>query len=380
MTQTPDPGVPDIVGLMVEAYHRFGIEARRLSATDVRIPLPEGGGFDADYAEAAARALDHPVEQYPEMAEQTVLATMRRFREQGVLLGTHYPPRSTDHGRNALVAVLEHMGVGARFETPRTLRLALPEGGHATIDTTSYQAAVENASADEAFEEAGRFAEVTVRRMAQVREQPSGSDERLRVRLYPGDAFPEGVVDGLVARELAPGLWQTVALDLPDSVQLLGRRAHEESGRPGEEVFAEAVAHAVAEPVEVSEHDLDGVRVVHVGGQHPYVSAQVHVLDRHLGEAPHGALVALPVAQVVLAHPLGQAHPVAAMELLQELADRFVADADKPVSSQLYWWRPGSGTDLPRLSAVAVEVDHEARSVSLRTADREFGALVQSLA
>ncbi|NKY99026.1 hypothetical protein [Nocardiopsis alborubida] len=379
MAQTPSPEPPDIVGLMVEAYRRADIGAHRISATGVRIPLPGAGPFDADYSEAVERAREYPAEQYPQMAEQTVLATMRRFREQGVLLGTHYPPRSDDHGRGALVAVFGRMGVEVRFETPRTLRLALPDGGHATTDVSAYLAEVENASEDGAFEEAGRFAETILRRMDQVREQPPASAERLRVRLYPGDAFPEGVLDGLVARELAPGLWQTVAVDLPDSVQPLSRRTHEESGRATEEVFAEAVARSVAEPVEVSEHEIDGVGIVHVGGQHLYVSAQVHVLDRHLGEAPHGALVALPVAQVVLAHPLGQAHPILAMERFQELAGRFAADADKPVTPQLYWWRPGSGTDLPRLSAVAVEVDHGAGSVALRTADPEFGPLLESL-
>ncbi|WP_150238051.1 hypothetical protein [Nocardiopsis quinghaiensis] len=383
MAQTSNPGGrdTDFVALLVEAYHRAGIRAERLSATGVRVPLPGAGSFDTDYGEAAERARSHPVEQYPRMADEAVRATTRMFRERGVPLGTHYPPRSDDHGRGALVAVLERMGIGARFESPQVLSLSLPGGDRATTDVSAYLAKVGNASVDGALDEAGRFAQAVSQQISRSREQDSAPAESLRVRLYPDSAFPEGVIDKLVARELAPGLWQTVAVDHPDSVQPLSRHAHERSGRSTGEAFAEAVAHAVAEPVETSEHEIDGVRIVHVGGQHPYVSAQAHVLGRHLGEAPHGALVAFPVPQAVLAHPLGQGNPIAAMERLRALAERFVADTDKPVSSQLYWWRPGPGaeTDVPRLSAVAVETDHEARTVSLYTGDQEFGPLLDTL-
>jgi hypothetical protein len=383
MARTSNPGGrdTDFVALVVEAYHRAGIRAERLSATGVRVPLPGAEPLETDYGEAAERARAHPVEQYPRMADEVVRATTRMFRERGLPLGTHYPPRSDDHGRGALIAVFEHMGVDARFESPQVLSLPVPGEGRATTDVSAYLAEVENASVDEAFDEAGRFARAVSRQIERSREQESAPAERLRVRLYPDSAFPEGVIDKLVARELAPGLWQAVAVDRPDSVQPLSRHAHERSGRSTEEAFAEAVAHTLEEPVETSEHEIDGVRIVHVGGRHPYVSARVHVLGRHLGEAPHGALVAFPVPQALLAHPLGQGHPVTAMGRLRELAERFVADADKPVSSRLYWWRPGSGAeaDVPRLSAVAAEVDHETRSVSLYTDDQEFGPLFNAL-
>jgi hypothetical protein len=122
---------------------------------------------------------------------------------------------------------------------------------------------------------------------------------------------------------------------------------------------------------------------VHIGGRHPYVAAQAHVLDRHLGDLPHGALVALPVPEVLIAHPLGQGNPVAAMDDMRQIAERFTADGDKLISSQLYWWHPDSrsrerGTP-PDLRAVGATIDHEAGSVSPDTSDEEFGSLLKSL-
>jgi hypothetical protein len=191
------------------------------------------------------------------------------------------------------------------------------------------------------------------------------------------------VLDKLLSREIAPGLWQTVVVDSPETLQPLSRVHHERSGRPDGEVFAEAVAGTVGEAVEVSEHELNGAKVVHIGAQHPYVAAQAHTLDRYVGESPYGSLVAFPVPEVILAHPLGEGHPVAAMDNMQEIAERFAGDAEKPISPQLYWWHPNSrdraqGEPLD-LRPVGITMDHENRSVSLHTGDDEFAALLNAL-
>ena len=189
--------------------------------------------------------------------------------------------------------------------------------------------------------------------------------------------------DTLLYRDFAAGLRETVVIDAPDSVQPLNRSALGPMGLSEEQAFAQAVAASVAEEVEASEVDLDGVTVVHIGGAQPYTASQAHVLSRFLGEAPHGALVAFPVREVVLAHPLGKGHPIMAMERLQELAGRFVADAKRPISAQLFWWHPSSAgraeADVPDLRPVGVEVDHEERSVSLHTFDDEFRPLLNRL-
>jgi hypothetical protein len=284
----------------------------------------------------------------------------------------------------ALVAAFTEAGAHAAFQGADTLVVTLPDGNHASADISGLRSALSGATPEQVAHNTARFARTSVEQLGQATGQ-DGEDTagRLRVRLYPASVFPEGVLDSLLAREVAPGLWQTVVVDSPDSLRPLPRQAHERSGRPDGEVFAEAVAASVAETVEVSEHEVDGARIVHIGGRHPYAAAHVHDLGRHLGDLPHGALVVFPVAEVVLAHPLGQGHPIAAMDHMQQIAERFTADGDKPVSAQPYWWHPGSlsheqGTP-PDLRPVGARIDHENRSVTLLTSDEEFGPMLDSL-
>ncbi|MBB6120837.1 hypothetical protein [Nocardiopsis algeriensis] len=374
---------PDMMALLVEAFQQEEIPVERLSQTELRIHLSDGRTFTNDFASSVEDARSYPDESYPEMARHVVLALMRALRERGAPLGNRYPPRSGDHGRGALVAVLEQMGLDARFEDPQTLSVPMGDGRRASSDVGTYLSRVENASIDEAFEAAGPFAQAIAQQIEQVRAKEEPSEVRLRVRLYPDTALPEEVWERLLYREPAPGLRQTVAADTPDSLRPLDRAELAGLGLSEEEAFEAAVSGSLEEPAEVSEHELDGVRIIHIGGQHPYAAARVHALAEHVGEAPHGALVALPVPQAVLVHPLGQGHPIAAMERLQELAERFAADADKPITTQLYWWHPSSrersGAELPDLRPVRAEVDHEARSVSLHSSDDEFGPVLDML-
>ncbi|MFL1377559.1 MULTISPECIES: hypothetical protein [unclassified Nocardiopsis] len=381
-TQNPDGPRPDLVALIVEAFARAEIGAERRSSTEVLIPLPEAEPFVTDYAEAVENAREYPVEQYPELASQVVLALMRGFRERGVALGTHYPPRSSDHARGALIAVLERLDLRARFLFPNVLEVDTARGSIRT-DVSRYLEGLEDASVDAAFDRAGPYAEALAGRIRQIAPQDATAAGHLRSRVYPATALPQDVWDTLLYRDFAEGLRETVVIDTPDSVQPLSRSALGAMGLTEEQAFAQAVAASVAEEVEASEVDLGGAAIVHIGGAQPYTAAQAHVLSRFLGEAPHGALVAFPVREVVLAHPLGKGHPIMAMERLQELAERFVADAEKPISAQLFWWHPDSAAraeaEVPDLRPVGVKVDHGERSVSLYTSDEEFGPLLNRL-
>ncbi|CAL9463720.1 hypothetical protein SUDANB121_02705 [Nocardiopsis dassonvillei] len=381
-TQIPDGPRPDLVALIVEAFARAEINAERRSSTEVLIHLPEAEPFLNDYAEAVESAREYPADQYPELAAQVVLALMRGFRERGVPLGTHYPPRSSDHARGALLAVLGQLDLRARFLFPDTLEVETARGAVRT-DVSRYLEGLEDASVDAAFDRAGPYAEALAEQIRRIAPQDATSAERLRTRVYPATALPQEVWDTLLHRDFAEGLRETVVIDTADSVQPLSRTALGPMGLTEEGAFEQAVAASVAEEVEASEVDLGGAAIIHIGGAQPYTAAQAHVLSRFLGDAPHGALVAFPVREVVLAHPLGKGHPIMAMERLQELAGRFVADAEKPISAQLFWWHPGSAAraraEVPDLRPVGVEVDHEDRSVSLYTSDEEFGPLLNRL-
>ncbi|WAE75560.1 hypothetical protein OUQ99_10955 [Streptomonospora nanhaiensis] len=388
----------DFGAALVEACAAEGLRAEYLPPTGLRVSLPDGGVLmDNDLKDTFDQAAVLPPEQRLGLATHFGGYMARAAGERGAPGGAPAADSGADDAvANALVAAFREEGVEVSFEEADTLVVPLPDGNRATTDISGFRSALADAAPDQLAHHAAGFARAAVDQLAKA-TRPDGATGapapdgdpgadgagRLRVRLYPASAFPEGILEELLAREIAPGLWQTVVVDSPQSLQPLSRKAHEDTGRPDDEVFAEAVAGSLDEPVEVSEHDLDGVRLVHIGGPHPYVAAQAHALGRHIGEAPHGALVAFPVPEVLIAHPLGQGHPLAAMENLQEIAGKFAADAAKPIGAQLYWWHPGSlaaGQEaVPDLRAVGIEVDHEAKSVSVRTSDEEFGPVLDSL-
>lgn len=378
---------------LVQACAGEGLDAEYLPPTGLRVSAPGAGVLlDNDLGETFDQALVTPQEQRSDLAAHFAGFVARAAREAGASDGTP----AADAVGDALVDAFREAGAEVSLEGADTLLLPLPDGNLASTDIGGFRSALAGAAPDEIAHHAAGFARAAVEQLATATRRDTGAEEdtaalgdtgadtgRLRVRLYPASAFPEGVVDELLAREIAPGLWQTVVVDSPESLQPLSRKAHERSGREDARVFADAVAGSVDEPVEVGEHDLDGVRLVHIGGRHPYVAARAHTLGQYLGEAPHGALVAFPVPEVLIAHPLGQGHPLAAMENLGEIAERIAADGDKPISTQLYWWHPGSGSigpdGIPDLRPVGVEIDHEAKSVLLRTPDEEFAPLLDSL-
>lgn len=381
-TQVPDGPRPDLVALIVDEFARAEISAERRSSTEVLVHLPQGEPFLNDYADAVRSAREYPDEQYPELAAQVVLALMRGLRERGVPLGTHYPPRTSDHARGALLAVLDRLGVRARFAFPDLLEAETAQGWIRT-DVSRYLEGLDDASLDAAFERAGPYAQDLADRIRRIAPQDASCADRLRTRVYPEDALDQEVWDTLVYRGFAEGLREAVVVDTAETVQPLSRSALEPMGLDAQEAFARAVAASVAEDVEASGVELGGAVIIHIGGAHPYTAAQAHVLSRFLDGAPHGALVAFPVREVVLVHPLGKGHPVMAMERLQELAERFVADADKPIDARLFWWHPDSAdraeSEVPDLRRVGVKVDHEDRSVALYTSDDEFGPLLNRL-
>ncbi|GAB3691833.1 hypothetical protein [Nocardiopsis oceani] len=405
----------DFGAALVEACAREGLHAEYLRPTGLRVSVPGAGVLlESGLAETFDNAIVSPEDRRQGLAAHFAGFMARNARERGLLggtpgaqpqggqgqpspepqaqggagqqiSGTQGPEGPGDPVAHALVAAFREAGVEAAFQDANTLVIQLTDGNSASTDISGFRSALDAATPEQIAQHASGFSRSALDQLAQATQdsaaQPAG---QLRVRLYPVNAFPEGVMEQLVTREVAPGLWQTVVIDSPDSLQPLPRAAHEQSGRPDGQVFAEAVSGALSEPVEVSEHEYNGAKVMHIGGQHPYVAAHAHALDRYLGESPYGAIVAFPVPEVILAHPLGQGHPVAAMDHMQQVAERFAADAEKPISAQLYWWHPnsrgrGQGEPLD-LRAVGVTLDHEAKSVSLHTADEEFGPMLTSLA
>ncbi|MFI6575786.1 hypothetical protein ACIBFB_08285 [Nocardiopsis sp. NPDC050513] len=380
---------------LVDACAREGLTAEYRPPTALRVDLPDGTALlDADMEET----FDHGVVLLPpDRAGLAAHVAGHLARSAG--LRTDEPAATPDPAgpgtpgaapagapvdpvSDALRAAFLRHGADISFRGPDTL--VLPIGGTtASTDIGGLRRALAGQGPERIAQYTEGFARAAVDQLSQAAGQAVEPPHRLRVRLYPAAMLPEGAVDQVLSREVVPGLWQTVVVDGADSLQPLSRQAHARSGRREERVFADAVAASVAEPVEVTRREVDGTEYVHIGGRHPYVAAHAHDLDRHLGAAPHGALVAFPTPGVLIAHELGQGHPVAAVENLREIARRLTADADKPISSQVYWWHPSSRTrdqgDPADLRPVAAEGDHGDGRPSPYTPDEEFARLVRSL-
>jgi hypothetical protein len=207
------------------------------------------------------------------------------------------------------------------------------------------------------------------------------SSDRLRLRIYDEQAFA-GMDDVLLTRPLAPGLVESVVLDMPDYLRPINRS--EIAGTSESEVFGTAVAQSIDREPHYTKHlAMDGVSFLTIGGTHRYVGAHIHVLARHLGRSlpPSGALVTFPLPEYVMIHVIrGEVDLFAAIEVMQRVGYEFFSEGDKAISPQLYWWRPGAyeqlpekkalaGGQVPDLRPVGIKVDHRERLVDYLTAD-----------
>lgn len=374
------------MNLLAATYARHGADARVAPPTGMLLPVPtddeEQRYFEMDCADIVEDMRSVPAEDHPDYAEGIVFGMMRQMRSRGFAFGTHYPPMSTDTARQSLLSELAARGIDARFETPDGLSVPLPDGRRGMQDVSAYLSAVEGVE-DEAGvrEKAAALAGKIESGLGMVRSVAS-PEGQLRTRLYSEAALPKEASDAFVSRRLAAGVLEVVVVDFPDSIQPLNRTDLDKFGLTEEQAFERAVEGSLGEPFEVSRMDFEGAEIVHIGAVGGfYVGSQLHALERHLGNAPHGALVVFPSPPVVMAHVLGQSgQPVIAMHTLQTVAGRYTADTDKPITDKLYWWRPESVRDgRPRLVEVRAEFDQESGRVGVYTEDEDFITVMKSL-
>ena len=168
----------------------------------------------------------------------------------------------------------------------------------------------------------------------------SEAAERVRLRLFRSEAFPPGhpavtwpVCDDLAAVLMLDGAEQARPLN---SGELVDWRVKSELA------FDRALHNSVKlEAVETEQKDGENgadLRVLHGGF---YTSVNVLVLERHLdGEAPHGAVVAIPNRHVVLFHRIVDAGVMSAVNTMIITAGSFYDQGPGAISPFLYWWQP----------------------------------------
>ncbi|MBA9001793.1 hypothetical protein [Thermomonospora cellulosilytica] len=260
----------------------------------------------------------------------------------------------------ALLTAFTERGYQAALLDENTLSVTLPGGDAMQADIEQWRFhAGRNPMADLpglAASYADQFAQM----MAQIDAHEAGAGrystaEDVRVRIYPDDMLTAEMREALVTRPLAPGLWETVVVDYPDAIMPLQRSLL--GGESEAAVFGRALAMSLhKEPYDTTTHMLWDVPLLHIHAAHRYIGApHLHALGRHvpLESAPFGALVALPIPELLLVHVLGGTEPAQAMHAMQAMALQHYEHGDKAITPEVYWWRPGAYERLPEPQALA---------------------------
>ncbi|MGW7364313.1 immunity 49 family protein [Streptomyces sp. NPDC054841] len=195
-------------------------------------------------------------------------------------------------------------------------------------------------------------------------ETPDQILPRAYLRLAPDDALPpEAAASFQYARHVAPGLLETLALDLPDSVRLLDDKAVARVGL--EQLRAAGRANLVKEPVEYEVTRTESGAELHiVSGESMFVASKALVLDdfyRSVAgrELPvEGALFTVPSRHYLAFHPIEDHHVVDAVNDLAAFGLGAHQDNPGPLSPRVYWWHKGVVSCL-------THIDEATRSFSI---------------
>lgn len=186
------------------------------------------------------------------------------------------------------------------------------------------------------------------------------SPERVREQLHAlvlSSAEAGHREDWTAAPEVAPGLREFCALELPEGVGTLSAAGAAQLGAPEElrEVTRRNLAALPVERHDVVEAGEAGAEVgtFHLlSGTSLFTGSRVLVLDdlvRQLTGAPipeEGAVVGIPSGQQLLVHPVAENVAALVVATMMSFTGRQFGRASGGLSPHLYWWRAGELTQL----------------------------------
>ncbi|MBV8880801.1 MAG: hypothetical protein JO332_12595 [Planctomycetaceae bacterium] len=175
--------------------------------------------------------------------------------------------------------------------------------------------------------------------------------EWLKVRLYHTDYLSQMGDSGLIHRQPADGLVETLVYDLPGSVRTVPPDHARGWGVPVDELFRLGLANVRAErpgPVLQTFDVGKGAVIRALVGDSFFTASHILFLEEHLGKTPEfGALVAVPHRHAALFYPIADLGVMAAVNSMIPIAFGMYQEGPGSLSSGLYWWRPGRLTLLP---------------------------------
>ncbi|MCF3963484.1 DUF1444 domain-containing protein [Streptomyces fuscigenes] len=174
---------------------------------------------------------------------------------------------------------------------------------------------------------------------------------QIKAQLYPRVISGEGLdaENFGYARSVAPGLYELLALDLPESVMML---TDEALGRLGEtdRLRERALANLRELPVEAREtvKDEEGMRFEVVVGDSFYTASRVLALETLVRQTTgqrlteDGALVAMPFRHQLAFHVIRDAGVLPSLTGMAAFAASGYEDTPGAISPYVYWWRGGT--------------------------------------
>jgi hypothetical protein len=179
--------------------------------------------------------------------------------------------------------------------------------------------------------------------------------EQIRAQLYPRVVGAEGLDprNFAYARAVAPGLYEILALDLPESVMMLTDDALEPLGDLPY-LRDQALYNLRGLPVEAHEtiEDSEGMRFEVVLGDSFYTASRVLALETLVRQVtgeeltPDGALVAMPFRHQIAFHAIHDTGILPALNGMAAFAATGFEDTPGAISPFVYWWHQGRLTQL----------------------------------
>lgn len=178
---------------------------------------------------------------------------------------------------------------------------------------------------------------------------------QIRAQLYPRVISGEGLDAESFgyARSVAPGLYELLALDLPESVMMLTDEAVDQLGET-DQLRDRAMRNLRELPVEGREtvKDDKGMRFEVVVGDSFYTASRVLALETLVRQTTgqqltaDGALVAMPFRHQLAFHVIRDTSVIPSLTGMVMFAASGYEDTPGAISPYVYWWHGGTITQL----------------------------------
>jgi hypothetical protein len=161
-----------------------------------------------------------------------------------------------------------------------------------------------------------------------------------KLRITP-ERLTEANPQAYVARDLAPGLRVTLAVDMPEHVVFVKPTELAEWNQSADELFERALANTEAEEA-LEQRDLeleDSPAIAMLVGGSYFAASHVLFLERYVPHHPNGVLLGLPDRHALAVVPLLGTRSLSALGPLVRLASARFAEEPGAITDQLYWKR-----------------------------------------